>query len=340
MDTEMMRELDLSAKQEEAVTSQARAITVVASAGTGKTEVVARRLERLLTKENHEEFRVLALSYTVRAAEELKDRLANRLGDLHRRVDADTIHGFAHTALRRYGTRIGLPLEPEVLSRDEDRQEILFSWLKSEGYRLPDDPSSALRELDLDRARRITNRRVEIWKRVLAETGALDYQAMIDRGIELMETRSIRQIYTSQYSHIVIDEAQNMTESQYKLLTSLIGAPGSDHITAMLVGDERQSIVGFAGADHTLMARFEHQYEAKRIELDINYRSAAKIDRVSRSVAQAMGLPQEETVHQLLAQGEVTIKEYRSESDEGKGIASWIQEQLVPRYLRQCCCTG
>ena len=204
-----MPEFSLSDKQERAVSSQRRALTVVAGAGTGKTEIVARRIERLLTCSKQDEFRVLALSYTVRAAEELKERLENRLGQLHRRVYADTIHSFALTALRRHGTRIGLPVEPEILSRDEDRQELFSSWLRREGYRPLDDPVSTFRELDMDRAREVENWRIGTWLSVLAEFGALDYQGMIERGIELMRIQSVRRIYASQYEHVVIDEAQN-----------------------------------------------------------------------------------------------------------------------------------
>ena len=293
-----------------------------------KTEVVARRLERLLAQSPSEEFKILAVSYTHRAADGLRDRLASRLGDLHRRVDADTIHGFALSVVRHHGTMIGLPLEPEILSRDEDRLELLATWLRQSGYRQPQDPFEVFRELDLNRARDNETDRVEIWRRVLAEAGALDYQAMLERATELMLLRSVRRIYASLYRHVIVDEAQNLTKSQYRLLTSLIGSPDSDHLAAMLVGDERQSIVGFAGADHTLMARFENEYCAERIELDTNFRSAKRIDRVARAVAAALEVPLDESEIAFPARGQVQVREYQSESAEGEGVASWIQKQL------------
>jgi len=97
---------------------------VVAAAGCGKTETVARRIERVLVGSADDPFRVLALSYTVRAADEMRDRFQLMLGDHSRRVDTETIHEFAWSLLRQYGTRIGLPVEPEVLTRDEDRVEL------------------------------------------------------------------------------------------------------------------------------------------------------------------------------------------------------------------------
>jgi len=91
---------------------------VTASAGSGKTEVVARRVERILADAMFGTVRVLALSYAVKAAEELSQRFDRRLGDAGRGVDTETLHGFAHELLRKHGTWIGLPAEPEVLTRD------------------------------------------------------------------------------------------------------------------------------------------------------------------------------------------------------------------------------
>ena len=324
-----MDDLRLSAKQEEAVASRARAITVVAAAGTGKTEVVARRVERILIESEREEFRVLAVSYTVRAADGLSRRLASRLGALHRRVDADTIHGFALGCLRQHGTRIGLPLEPEVLTRLEDRHELLSEWLRREGRRPLDDPAETFRKLDLDRARGITNLKVDSWRQVLAEAGAVDYPAMLERAGELMQLPSVHRIYRALYRHVVVDEAQNLTRAQYRLLTDVIGYPNTDHISSVLIGDERQSIVGFAGADHTLMAEFETDYGAERIELDTNYRSAARVAEAAEAVANALDQPPEQLSVRFQAEGDIRIGEYPSEEAEGEAVADWIRRHLV-----------
>jgi DNA helicase II / ATP-dependent DNA helicase PcrA len=146
-------EYQLSEEQEAAVLSNDPAIVVVASAGSGKTEVAARRVERLLAESPGEAFRVLALSYTLKAADELRERFQERLGELHKRVDTNTVHGFAHSLLRQHGTRIGLPVEPEVLVRDEDRAELLARWLETEGRPVPDDLVLLLQRLDVARAR-------------------------------------------------------------------------------------------------------------------------------------------------------------------------------------------
>jgi len=107
-------DIELSPAQQKAVDSHAPAIVVTAGAGSGKTEVVARRVERLLTADASGYGRVLAVSYTEKASAELRDRLEDRLGGDSQRVDCSTLHHFAHSLIRKYGPLVGLPLEPPV----------------------------------------------------------------------------------------------------------------------------------------------------------------------------------------------------------------------------------
>lgn len=323
-----MADFQLNERQQAAVSSPSRALVVVAGAGSGKTEVVARRVERILLESVQDDYRVLAVSYTVKAADELRDRLASRLGDLHRRVEADTVHGFALSLLRQHGTRIGLPLEPEVLAREEDRYELLASWLSEQGDAALPDPAAVFRELDLARARRESAPWLDEWRDALASVGALDFPAMLDRAIELTESQIVRRTLRNVYEHVVVDEAQNLTEAQYQLLTAIIGPPDGNHMNAMVVGDERQSIVGFAGGDSTLIDRFAREYEGTRIELDTNYRSARKIVDISRAIARAMGQPQDAIKVEFPATGTVDVRSFPSESSEAEGISSWIEGML------------
>ena len=127
----------------------------------------------------------------------------------------------------------------------------------------------------------------------------------------------------------MVDEAQNLTRAQCRLLTELIGHPNTDHIHAVLIGDERQSIVGFAGADHTLMAEFETEYGAERIELDTNYRSAVRIAEAAGAVANALDQPPEQLSVRFQAEGDVRIGEYPTEEAEGEAVAAWVRGQLA-----------
>lgn len=319
----------LSADQEAAVRSDARAIVVVASAGSGKTEVVARRVERLLGESPGESFRVLALSYTVKAAEELAQRFRDRLGSLHQRVDTNTIHGFAHGLLRQHGTRIGLPVEVEVLVRDEDRAELLSRWLLAEGKRIPEDLAAVFRELDIGRARQQPSEMLQDWEAALASIEALDYGSMLVRATELLQLPSTRRQLGRLYAHVLVDEGQNLTLAQYSLLTTLIGPPeDSQHLPAMLVGDDKQSIVSFAGGDPALIKRFETEYNAVRFDLRENFRSAAAIVHLGEVVAQRLGYIQPNANQHYAAAGMVTVNESRDEEEEGHFVAAWALQLL------------
>lgn len=329
---------DLSPEQQAAVESDARAILVVASAGSGKTEVVARRVEHLLGESPQAHFRVLALSYTTKAANELKDRFRQRLGAAHKRVDADTIHGFSHFLLSQQGTRIGLPIDPEVIVRDEDRAELLASWLAENGQTAPSDLGDALHQIDLSRARREPPSDLQKeWNAALSHAGAVDYESMLTRAEELLRLPFSRHQMTRLYHHVIVDEAQNLTPSQYSLLTAIIGSPSSndgDYIQTMMVGDDKQSLVGFAGADSRLMRQFECDYQATRFDLTNNFRSAKLIvslgERVSKALNQSPRIVStgkyEPTEYR--AEGWIHIKQTTDEEEEGSLVARWALNLL------------
>jgi DNA helicase-2/ATP-dependent DNA helicase PcrA len=320
----------LSEEQQAAVLSNDRAIVVVASAGSGKTEVAARRVERLLTESPGESFRVLALSYTLKAADELRERLQERLGELHKRVDTNTVHGFAHSLLRQHGTWIGLPVEPEVLVRDEDRAELLARWLDTEGRPVPDDLVLLLQRLDVARARLTTSPLLDEWGAALESVGALDYSSMLERATELLELRSASRQLRRLYGHVIIDEAQNLTPAQYALLTALIGRPDEAHIPAMVVGDDKQSIVSFAGADPKLILTFASEYQATRFELRQNFRSAKAIVTVGDAVASQLGQSPTSILRttSYAASGQIEVHEAVDEHAEGSLVAGWVARLL------------
>ena len=314
--------VSLSRLQRSAIESDDRALVVLAGAGSGKTEVVARRVQRLLGAIEGVG-RVLALSYTNKAADELRDRLRERAGAESERVTTETIHGFAHSLLRQHSTRIGLPIEPEILTRDEDRVELLNQWRSSQGLGSANDPLDQLRRIDLARARTFENEEIDDWRRALASLPALDYPALLDSAFELLGLNSVRRQLLRTYTHVVVDEAQNLTPAQYRLLTALFGMPGEGP-AAMLVGDDKQSIISFAGADPELMMQFAHSYNARVIELTENFRSAAKLSELAALIARELG--QDPTLTDPhAARGEIVFINGTDEADEAREIANWIE---------------
>lgn len=319
--------ITLSAEQVAVVDSGSPALVVVASAGSGKTEVVARRVERLLKDADTDQGRVLALTYTVKAAAELRDRLKKRLGGAARNVDVETLHGFAHSMLRQDGTNVGLPPEPELLVRDEDRAELLRRAFEETGREVPFDVPETLRQLDLARSTQTHHPLLGEWDMVLENAGALDYPGLLSWGARLLEVKSIRRRYGRLYTHVIVDEAQNLTAAQYRLLRHLVAdGEGELRIPTMLVGDDKQSIVSFAGADPGLMREFAREFGARRIELTANFRSATAIARAAGAVAERLGHPSSET--EFAAAGEVRFHAAGDEEAEAGYVAGWIRSLL------------
>lgn len=315
---------ELSAEQKSAVESNAQYLVVLASAGSGKTEVVAQRVERLLGVAS--DFRILTLSYTRRAAGEMRERFAERLGDKRRRVETDTVHGFAQGLLLQYGTWIGLPTDPIVVVRDEDRIELFQAWRSESGLEPLTDPASRIHQLDLNRARRLDDPLEDEWDAALAAHNALDYESMLSRALELLDVPAVQKIVGRLYRHVIVDEAQNLTKSQYALLSALLNC--SQQMGAMMLGDDKQSIVTFAGADVENFRRFKVDFDAEEVKLSVNFRSSRRIAEVCHSIAARLGDSPAANTQTYAAHGLVIKRTFRTESAEAEGVVSWISHLL------------
>jgi len=317
---------ELSEEQLAVVDSAERAIVVLASAGSGKTEVVAQRVERLLTEPSP--FRVLALSYTRRAATELRGRLALRLGDTARRVQTDTVHGFAQSLLLQYGTWIGMPANPIIVVNDADRVELLQAWRASQGQGPLPDARQRLLELDLTRARGEEGALLNEWSSALADAGAIDYEAMLALATELLDVPAVQRLVRRLYHHVIVDEAQNLTASQYALLIRIVGDTGEQEGShALLVGDDKQSIIGFAGASAKHMDTFIERCNAKTFRLTCNFRSAQAIADLGSAIAGDLGDPPA-AGQEYAARGAVVRNDYPDERTEAAAVAAWVQGLL------------
>src|SRR3954466_13394888 len=123
----------LTPEQRDAVEHDGHRVLVVASAGSGKTEVLTRRLGRILLDSAGDSFRCLAVTYTVKAAQEMRRRIELSVADESWRVDADTLHGFALDQLRQHGQCVDVAPDVVVYSEDADRLRLLHEYLRSLG---------------------------------------------------------------------------------------------------------------------------------------------------------------------------------------------------------------
>lgn len=316
-------------------------LLVVAGPGSGKTRVLTERIRHLLTSvPGH--FRVLALTFTNKAADEMKERLTD-LGEERERAFIGTLHGFCLEVLTERGKLVGIEGVPNIFEQMKDRREVLERAIL-------DDPflSVALEDIDAAKERK---RRVEKWLASIAYvkshpiTCAVVEDEEIRRVIEaydagmqasnaydfddlllltyrlLIDNPKLGDIYRRLYKFICIDEAQDMNEAQYAVVCALCG---DTHRDVMMVGDPRQSIYGFNKSGPEYMNRFGTEFGAKRVELTANFRS-------SRAVVEfAQTLDPSYMVHQQLpVPGSIKVLRGEDEKHEATLIADELQRLLV-----------
>lgn len=332
--------------QERAITAVGREVMVVAPAGSGKTEVLIQRVIRALERSAGEAFRILVVTFTVKAAEELKRRARESIADELWRLDADTIHGFALDWLRRYGTEVGVGPDVVVLSDDVDRAAIVAGYLQSIG--LSSDPAAdgggamgeLLRAIDAHRTRlrqRHCDRREDYRHRgvsleeladsygaAMRAQGAIDFPGMLLSLADLLdEDPWVLEHFQSLYRCILVDEGQDLTAIQSDLLRRLAG----DVISLFVVADDRQSIRGYAGGGFLHAQELVPSAAHAPLHLHHNFRCAREILRA----AQAVLRPADDRPVVPLDNappGEVGFFPMESPEVEANWIASWISRLL------------
>ena len=323
-------ELSLTSEQRRVVDCDAPAVLVKAAAGTGKTEILARKVERFINDPSNGYAHVMAITYTTRAANELKRRLQDRIGDLPSRVTAQTIHGFTHSMLLQHGTHVGLPLDFQVLTNTEDQVELFERYNDSNLYT---DYREVLWQLNLARAKVENHENLELWRHALDNAGAVDFGEMLTKAYELLQKPAFARLYEKVYGLIIVDEAQNLTEQQYRLLVALAGPSTSTirpRIPIMLLGDPKQSIIRFAGADNTLIDRFATEFNAKEFVLQRNFRSARKLAILARDIAKNLEkkTTNGDSEYEYPAPGYIEFHKFPDEKSEGDYIADWVETSL------------
>lgn len=284
-------EPDLNPAQSEAVTLPPGPVLVVAGAGSGKTRVLTRRLAHLVLDRGASPFEILAITFTNKAAAEMKDRVGVLVGPVAQRMWVSTFHSACARILRREATLLGY--RPSFTIYDQ-----------SDAVRLTD---YVRRDLDLDPKRfsarqlhgRISSLKNEMivpeefaataagpaeerlakvyteYQRRLAEASAADFDDLLLLAVRLFREHPVaRERWSRRFAHVLVDEFQDTNLAQWELVRHL----GEDHRSVTAVGDSDQSVYRFRGADFRNIARFEETFEdATVVVLDQNYRSTQRI---------------------------------------------------------------
>lgn len=291
----------LNPQQKEAVTHTGSPLLVLAGAGSGKTRVLTHRAAYFVKKNLAKPSEVLLLTFTNKAAGEMKDRMTKLLAGLPAdtaKLWAGTFHSFCCSILRRHGSYIDIPHNFVIYDTD-DQENTVSLILKDLGFTSKEfKPSSVLYFIESakngfltpDEARQqssgfwaeTASKIYKIYQKKLTEYQALDFNDLIFKTIELFyQCPEILDRYQDQYQYLLIDEYQDTNQTQY-LLTKLLSLK---HRQVTIVGDASQAIYGWRGADYRNLDSFIKDFkDAKVINLEENYRSTQIILDAANSV--------------------------------------------------------
>jgi DNA helicase-2/ATP-dependent DNA helicase PcrA len=295
---------DLNPQQAAAVQHSGSPLLVVAGAGSGKTRVLTRRIAFLLGERRANPGSIVAITFTNKAAAEMRERVAASVGPKANAMWVSTFHSMCVRILRREAKTIGLTSNFSIYDADDTRRLITLvardldldvkrypvrglaagvSNLKNELL----DADSAAANASNDYERRVAEVYAE-YQRRLNQANALDFDDLIMRTVELLQVfPDTAQHYRRRFRHVLVDEYQDTNHAQYALVRELVGPSGGEVEPAELcvVGDADQSIYAFRGATIRNIEEFERDYpDARTILLEQNYRSTQNILTAANAV--------------------------------------------------------
>ncbi len=342
-----MRELiaALNAEQRAAVEATEGPVLVLAGAGTGKTRVVTVRIAHLLQR-RVDPRNVLAMTFTNKAAAEMRDRVAQLVGKKRaKELTIGTFHSFCVRALRKNARAAGLPSNFTICDAS-DQITALKAALRE--LRVPETKmrASALQA----RISLLKNRCIEqsafldgagddteeligrAWRRYedqLARARTVDFDDLLLRTVRLLrDDAEVRARFRECFRYVMVDEYQDTNAPQYEIVHGIAGG----HENLCVVGDDDQSIYGWRGADVTKILNFERDFpRAKVVRLETNYRSTVPILEAANRVIAHNPARHEKALRSAYGEGEqVVVRRLRDETEE----ATYVVKDIM-RHVRE-----
>ena len=294
----------LNPQQKAAVEHIGAPLLVVAGAGSGKTRVLTRRIAYLLAERGVAPYEVLAITFTNKAAGEMKERIAELVGDRARSMWVSTFHSACVRILRQEAVRLGYSNSFTIYD-SADSQKLLSHIMKDMNLDAKRYAPRAVQALisaaknelmgpadyqlqAADHFAQIVAEVYAVYQRRLTSANAMDFDDLIGKTVELLQRfPEAKARYRSRFRHILVDEYQDTNHAQYILIKELVGTEFDGYRVAELcvVGDADQSIYAFRGANIRNILQFEADYQnARTILLEQNYRSTQNILSAANAV--------------------------------------------------------
>ena len=333
----------LNPQQYEAVTTVDGPLLILAGAGSGKTRVLTRRIAHLLHL-GVEPKNIFAVTFTNKAAAEMKERVVELVGEIGRKVWCSTFHSSCCRILRMEAETLGYTRTFAIYD-DDDQHRLIKAIISDFGY----DPKVVTPRWILGRIDHYKNRMISvddlvkqrrahghdpvirIWRdyeSALRASDALDFNDLIGKTVTLLaEYPDTLQRYREQFKYIMVDEYQDTNNAQYRLLKML----AKEHQNLAAVGDDDQSIYGFRGADISNILNFREDFPAaKIIRMEQNYRSTANILQLANAVVEKnTGRIEKKLWTDTPGGPKVSFFTYASPKDEAKGVAELVKSLKV-----------
>ena len=294
----------LNPQQRDAVIHEGAPLLVVAGAGSGKTRVLTRRIAYLLAERGVAPFEVLAITFTNKAAAEMKERVTELVGPRAQSMWVSTFHSACVRILRQEANRLGYTNSFTIYDSSDSVRllTLIIRDLNLDAKQYAPRAvhamiSAAKNELmgPADYVQKTTNHFEEViaeifalYQKRLGSANAMDFDDLIGKTVELFQRfPEARSRFRSRFKHILVDEYQDTNHAQYILIRELVGVVGEGFPIAELcvVGDADQSIYAFRGANIRNILQFEEDYpSARTIMLEQNYRSTQNILTAANAV--------------------------------------------------------
>ena len=328
--------------QQQAVFATEGPLLILAGAGSGKTTVLVNRIAYILQSGLCRPWNILAITFTNKAAGELKERICNAVPEGGADIWAATFHSTCARILRRYGNRLGYSSHFTVYATDDqkrlvkdivkqlniDEKQLPVKSVLSEISKAKDKmitPQEMLKNAEYDYRKVSVAKIYEVYQARLKTADAMDFDDLLCKAVELFEQcPDILGYYQNQFKYIMVDEYQDTNRVQYRFVSMLAEKYGN----ICVVGDDDQSIYKFRGATIENILSFENTFKgAKIIRLEQNYRSTKNILNAANAVIANNTTRKGKTLWTQNIEGDkIELHTCEDERDEARFIAQTIMD--------------
>lgn len=334
----------LNTNQAKAVNWDTGPLLVLAGPGSGKTHVLTQRMARIIRDSAGKSFRILGLTFTNKAAAEMRRRMGELVADPAGRIKLTTYHSFSATILRQHGRLLGIRPDFEILTQDAERITVLDAAIAEAGGTydsrrlLPlitrltsqnvaaDGATEYLRD-EMPQDAQYVGDIYGHYRRLMIQNGELDYGCMVAEAIRLLTDTPAVRLVRIIYPHVCVDEFQDTSEAEYQLLCCLVN-PRTRNLVVVADGD--QAIYEWNGADPRRLWQLQRRFDMDVLELPENYRCPPKVVDMANTLI--MNNPERRGAAAVASKPEETGNTVRVINFEtAEEEAGWIAKDIAGR---------